>query len=484
MLGPPKTRDLDRPVLISLEAAVPQDHFYRHLHRVLDLSFVRDLTADCYATGGRPSIDPEVYFRLQLIMFFERIPSERKLLEQATYNLAMRWYAGYNLDEPLPDHSSLSKIRARLGLPVFRRFFEAITEQCIRAGLVWGEELIFDATKVRANASLDSLIPRLHLLTEEHLAQLEPMEPPTTLWEQNNARWDLLEACRLDPNRPASEGYERKSDRLVSRTDPDAVPMKTTGQKTTLGFHDHYVIDGGKARIILNALVTPADVMENAPMLPLLRRAMFRWRVKPQRVIADTTYGTTDNIRALEESGIRAYVPLPDWEQRSPYFGASLFTYDPEHDVYHCPQRATLRRHTAVYTGRNIVLYRAAATVCNACPVKADCTVSTHGRLIARSFDAEYLDRVRGYHETEEYAKAMRKRKVWIEPLFGEAKQWHGMRQFRLRGLQKVNMEGLMIAAGQNLKRLLSARGWGRRPWPDGAAGFAGLWLKTSMISI
>jgi len=69
----------------------------------------------------------------------------------------------------------------------------------------------------------------------------------------------------------------------------------------------------------------------------------------------------------------------------------------------------------------------------------------------------------------------MRKRKVWIEPLFGEAKQWHGMRQFRLRGLMKVNMEGLFIAAGQNLKRLLSAKGWGRRPWPDGATGIAGL---------
>ena len=475
MLGPPKSRDLDRPVLISLDAVVPHNHFYRHLHRVLNLSFVRALAADCYATSGRPSIDPEVFFRLQLLMFFSGIRSERQLMEQVGYNLAMRWYAGYNLDEPLPDHSTLSRIRARLGLTIFRRFFETIVEQCIHTGLVWGEELIFDATKVRANASMDSLIPRLHLLTEEHLAQLEPVDPRTTLWEQNNARWDLLEACRLDPDRPAAEGYERKSDRLVSTTDPDAVPMKTTGQKTTLGFHNHYVIDGGKARIILNALVTPADVMENTPMLPLLRRAMFRWRVKPIQVIADTTYGTADNIRELEESGIRAYVPLPDWEQRSPYFGASLFTYDPEHDVYHCPQGAMLRRNTAVYTGRNIVLYRADAAICNACPVKVDCTASAHGRQIARSFDAAYLDRVRAYHDTEAYQKAMRKRKVWIEPLFGEAKQWHGMRQFRLRGLPKVNMEGLLIAAGQNLKRLLSARGWGRRPWPDGTAGFAGL---------
>ncbi|HEY8309533.1 MAG TPA: transposase [Gemmatimonadaceae bacterium] len=336
---------------------------------------------------------------------------------------------------------------------------------------------------MRANASLDSLIPRLRLLTEEHFAQLEPSEPPTTLWEQNNARWDLLEECRLDPARPASDGYERKSDRQVSTTDPDAVAMKSRGEHATLGYHDHYVIDGGKARIILNTLVTPADVMENTPMLPLLRRAMFRWKVRPRQVIGDTTYGTADNIRELEESGIRAYVPLPDWEQRTPYFGASLFAYDAEHDRYICPQGDLLRRRKASY-GEEKVIYRADASVCNACPVKGDCTPSDHGRQIARPFDAEYLDRVRSYHETEDYKRAMRKRKVWIEPLFGEAKQWHGMRQFRLRGLMKVNMEGLFIAAGQNLKRLLRAKGWGRRPWPDGAAGFASLRPQMSALPI
>src|SRR5205807_378097 len=97
-------------------------------------------------------------------MFFEGIRSERKLVEIASLNLAHRWYLGYNLDEPLPDHSSLSKIRTRLGLPIFRRFFEAIVEQCVQAGLVWGKELLFDATKVRANASMESLQPVLRLV--------------------------------------------------------------------------------------------------------------------------------------------------------------------------------------------------------------------------------------------------------------------------------------------------------------------------------
>ena len=115
------------------------------------------------------------------------------------------------------------------------------------------------------------------------------------------------------------------------------------------------------------------------------------------------------------------------------------------------------------------MVYRAEATTCNACPLNAACTKSSQGRQVHRSLYAEYLDRVRAYHRTPAHEKAMAKRKVWVEPLFGEAKDWHGLSRFRLRGLWKVNAEALLIAAGQNLKRLLRARGWGRRPWPSGA---------------
>src|SRR6266581_3462356 len=94
MLGPLKQRELDRSVLVSLERLVPAGHFYRHLDATLDLSFVRDWVADLYASGGRPSIDPVVFFRFQLVMFFEGIRSERKLMEDAQLNLAHRWYLG------------------------------------------------------------------------------------------------------------------------------------------------------------------------------------------------------------------------------------------------------------------------------------------------------------------------------------------------------------------------------------------------------
>jgi transposase len=166
---------------LSLEDLVPEDHLYRRLEAPLDLSFVRRLVAPLYAKGGRPSVDPVVFFKLQLLMFFEDLRSERQLMRVVADRLSVRWYLGYDLFEPLPDHSSLTRIRERFGLEVFRSFFERIVEECFAAGLVWGEELFFDATKVEANASIDSTRSRslVEGRLKEHLAGVFPEEEPS-----------------------------------------------------------------------------------------------------------------------------------------------------------------------------------------------------------------------------------------------------------------------------------------------------------------
>ncbi len=117
-----KQRHFAPLVNVSLEDLVPADHFYRHLERTLDLSFVREFVHETYASKGRPSIGPVVFFKLQLVMFFEGIRSERQLMRHAADRLSIRWYLGYDLGEPLPDHSSLTRIRERYGVEVFRRF--------------------------------------------------------------------------------------------------------------------------------------------------------------------------------------------------------------------------------------------------------------------------------------------------------------------------------------------------------------------------
>ena len=138
---------------VSLEEMVPKDNPYRRLGAALDLPFVRDLVRPLYAGGGRPSVDPVVFFKLQLVMFFEDLRSERQLMRVVADRLSLRWYLGYDLHEPLPDHSSLTRIRERYGLEVFRGFFDRIVEMCVEAGLVRGEELFVDSTTVRAFAA-------------------------------------------------------------------------------------------------------------------------------------------------------------------------------------------------------------------------------------------------------------------------------------------------------------------------------------------
>ena len=470
----PLSRDL------SLEEMVPQDNFYRHLEAQLDLSFVRELVGPLYANGGRPSVDPVVFFKLQLVMFFEDLRSERQLMGVVADRLSLRWYLGYDLHEPLPDHSSLTRIRERYGLLVFRRFFEKIVEECIEAGLVWGEELFFDATKIEANASMESRIPRF--AAEAHLGELfegegahesearDDAQGPTPteadldalptasdrrLRAKNAERGDWISKNGQPDRTIVRHGYRRKSDYVISPTDPDAGLMQHKRGASRLGYHAHYVVDGGKARVILSVLVTPADVMENQPMLDLLFRTIFRWRARTRRVTGDATYGTRENIAAIEKASIRAYTALAEQGKRTSLFTIEDFLYDAERDFYTCPQGEILRRQGHDHRG-GYVRYAVRTSACKECPLKSKCTNSPKGRWVSRSLDEKYLERVRAYRETEAYRKALRKRAVWVEPLFGEAKEWHGFGRFRLRRLEKVNAEALMIATGQNVKRLLA----------------------------
>ena len=193
----------------------------------------------------------------------------------------------------------------------------------------------------------------------------------------------------------------------------------------------------------------------------------------------DTKYGTEENIVALEHQHIHAYIPLPDNDHRTAFVSVQEFTYDAQRDVYMCPAGKELHFAPWHSTERSL-RYRAYAKDCNHCPLKAKCTTSKQGRSLCRSVDEELLDRVRGYQATDPYMKALRKRQVWVEPLFAEGKDLHGMRRFRLRRLWRVNCEALLRASGQNLKRLLKKHGRGRRPYPAEALYsplFSSLWV-------
>jgi hypothetical protein len=354
-------------------------------------------------------------------------------------------------------------------------------EECFEAGLVRGEELYFDSTKVKANADVDGL--RSRSIAENHLKELFeeagnqeigdfatphpsldtlatgtlPMAKEESLKENNARNEDWISRNGRQKRAFSSGPRQRTADRLVSTTDPDATAMRLGSEgHTKLGYQAHYVVDGGKARVILNVLVTPSEVSENRPMLDLPWRTAFRGRLWPHHVTGDAKYGTRQNVAAIEKADIRAYVAIPNFDFRNPgYFGPGHFCYDPENDNYLCPAGQTLRLQSEDHHNRGR-RHRAKPSICNTCQLKAKCTTSDRGRVLYRPFEEDFYDRVRGYRGTFAHKKALRKRSVWVEPSFAEAEEWHGMRRFRLRRLKKVNIEALMVAAGQDIKRLLT----------------------------
>jgi hypothetical protein len=263
---------------------------------------------------------------------------------------------------------------------------------------------------VEANASLDSVKPRFFV--EAHLAhvfspeaeertadgeQEESQEEPTAseheefsapsplptslspeeykaLAQRNEERHDWIEQEGAQDRHVTSRGYHRMADLRVSTTDPDATLMPTK-DGVDMGFRTHYVVDGGKERIILQALVTPSEVMDNQPMLDLLWRVRFRWKLWPRQVTGDRKYGTEENLVAIEREQISAYIPSPDSDHRTAFLNVDRFRYEAEGDIYLCPAGKELRFDRAHSTERSL-RYRARAKDCNHCPLKAKCTTS------------------------------------------------------------------------------------------------------------
>ena len=220
---------------IDLESFVAEDHFLRRIDRVLDLSFVRELTAPRYADEqGRPSIDPEVYFRMQLVAYFYGITKDRRLCEEVRYNLAYRWFCRLSLDDDVPDHSSLTRIRDRLGEEVFEAVFRRIVAQCQQKGLVKDPcRVMTDATLIAADASLDSLVHN-----DPEQAQIEA--------ESQRRRRGMLDPSA---NRRVSNQTHR------SRTDPEATLAQKQGTPSQLKYKVHQTIDAD-SRVILDTEVT------------------------------------------------------------------------------------------------------------------------------------------------------------------------------------------------------------------------------------
>jgi len=423
-----------------LEEAVPDDHLVREVAAVLDLSWVYAELAPHYPDNGRPSIDPELMIRMLIIGYVFAIRSERALCRDVQVNLAYRWFCGLSIEDKVPDHSAFSRARNERfrDSDIFRRVFEHVVETCIAAGLVGGEGFAVDASLIVADANKQRSIPGAE-------------------WNKERAAKDASRAVKeylatLDD--AAFGAASEVTPKFVSPSDPAAQWTGAMRGPAFFAYADNYLVDV-KFGVIVDVEATRAiRQAEVGAVKTMIGRTQERFGLKPERLAADTAYGSAATLNwIVNEKRIAPHIPVIE---KSKHEDGSLsredFTFDKDRNVYVCPQGKLL--HT---TGRihdsDVLLYRARTSDCGPCPLKPKCCPKAPERKIPRSIHEDARDAARALVDTEAFEQSRRDRKR-VEMLFAHLKRILRLGRLRLRGPRGAQDEFTLAAIAQNLRRL------------------------------
>lgn len=422
---------------VSWQQMIPKDHLLRRIDTILDLSFVRDLTAELYCTdNGRPSIDPEVFFRIQLIGYLYGISSERQLCEEVSMHLGYRWFCRFSMEDEVPDHSSLTRIRDRLGEKVFREVFERVLSQCREKGLLRGEKILADGTLVEANSAIRAMVER-----EAEDPKKKDLPPPDKNYHDFR------------------EGKKRRkvsNQTHVHPKDPSATLVARPGCYGKLFFKVHQCADAS-SRVITDVAVTAGADHESQSLISRLEYQKNHLQLPIEEVTADRGYGTGKIYQYLSEQKIRSYIPTFDDRIGTGPIEQG-FKYDRKNDRYICPEGNLLYPYEKK-GARDYSRYRIMHGECRACPKRFGCLGTrprqpTFTRPILRHPQQDLLDAVRRRMTTAYFKSRLRERMWKIESLFGEAKTNHLLRRAKYRGIQNMTIQALMTGITLNLKKL------------------------------
>ncbi|HUN99578.1 MAG TPA: IS1182 family transposase [Bradyrhizobium sp.] len=433
-----------------LERHIPSDHLLRHIDGVLDLRAVRRAMEPYYADTGRPSVDPELMIRMLLIGYAFGIRSERRLCSEVHLNLAYRWFCRLGLEGAVPDHSTFSKNRhGRFReSDLFRFLFEDVVRACLRAGLVGGEGFAIDASVIEADASRGRKVDGRPTTWPEDEQVTRPVrEYLAALDEAMQA-----EAAKNDADNDFPPGNPSAEPKVTSLTDPAAAWTNKGQMKVLFAYGINYLLDL-QASIIVDVQATPARwSAEVAATKTMLERTETCFELKPQRLAADTAYGSGLMIGWLMQRGIEPHMPLLDREhQTNGFFTRADFAFDPENNVFVCPGGKHLRS-TGLVRPDGTIPYLASTKDCRACPLRSRCTKGAK-RIVTRNLFEQQREHVRALAGTAAFEQSARERRK-VEMRFAHLKRHLGFRRLRLRGLTGASDEFLLVAIVQNLKKL------------------------------
>ena len=435
---------------------IPRTHFYEVLGKLLDLEFVRKATRPLYAEKmGRPSLDPEVFFKCMIVAFFENIVYDTELEFRIADSLLLRKFLGYSLDERTPDESTLRKTRQKMPDEMFRAVFDYILGLCHAHGLLKGRAIGTDSTPVDANASMDSLEHKeLGCSYEEFVLALRRQDDPEAGWE---------EAAWADKER---EGKASNAD-WESATDPESRVAHHPDGHTHLSYKVDTTVDL-ETGVIVSAGADLANVSDQADFLERVDEAvesLGRLGMRPVAIVADKGHHSGENLSGVEERGLVPLVSSPNQNRGKAGFRREDFEYDAETDTLRCPADQVLRRLSK--KDESSRHYKAKGSVCQGCPNFGVCTTNRRGRSVTISIYEGLVKENRERVHSEELHPLVRIRGQRGEAPFGYFKMYGGLRRFAGRGLWYAVKKTLIAAIGWNLLLLVKALmrgGTGLRP--------------------
>lgn len=449
MMGPKQEAQAALFYEFSLEDHVPQDHLLRSIDRFVDLSSIRAHLADFYSHTGRPSIDPELMIRMLLVGYIMGIRSERRLCDEVHLNLAYRWFCRLELTDPVPDHSTFSKNRhGRFrDSDLLRHLFEVVVARCIEDGLASGLRLAADASLIQADANRQNSSPQADWEPEQIVREDAPRAVREYLETLDDAAFGAA-----SPVKP----------KFTSHSDPASQWTGARGGPAYFAYSTNYLIDTDNG-VILDVEATrsirQAEVGATRTMIGRVRK---RHDLEPERLIADTAYGSGPMLNWLVDRDIAPHIPVIDNSARSDgTFERADFTFDAKTDAYICPGGKELKQYRRAFTKPReprpdkdgILRYRARKSDCETCALKIRCCPKEPQRKVTRSIHEPSRDVARAIAQTTQYAISCKLRKK-VEMLFAHLKRILGLGRLRLRGPCGARDEFHLAATAQNLRKL------------------------------
>lgn len=457
----------------QLSERVPEDNFYRILKSLLDLGFVKQATRHYYGSEGQMSIDPVVFFKLMLVGYLENLGSDRRIINTASMRLDILYFIGYNIDDPLPWHSTLSRTRQLYGEEVFKALFKKVLKLCIDKGMVSGRRQAVDSALIKANASMDSIAEKAVLedaeIFADELARNEEETDNTVKASrkkrvEEHHRWkakayDGMPSSRSARFKEAHKDDDKQAKFLsnhthYSTTDKDARIAVKPGKPRQFNYLAQTSVD--TAHHVITYIESHHADKKDSQCVPAIiegiKENLHSEGLLVEQVIADTGYSSGQSLKTLEENNIAGYIP--NFGQYKPE--REGFTYHKEGDYYLCAEHKKVEfKKIKSNNGYAAKEYRTSRKDCGPCPLRSTCIGKSPEKKITDTFDKPYYDRM---HERlkSPYAKKMKKlRQSTVEPVLGTLINFLAMKRVNTRGIKQANKCMLMAAVAYNLKKML-----------------------------